>query len=467
MRMQAVSPTPDPVPSIPAEAGPIRETVPVQERPGISELHPATNARPLIRAGLIAILLVFGGLGTWAALAPLSGAVIGVGIVKVDLNRKTIQHLEGGIVKEIRVRDGDHVKAGDTLVVIADERVDATVDVLQGQLDAQMAKSARLAAERDGLEQVTFADALTGRADDPEVAQILRTESSFFDTRRRDLDDQIGLIKRQVGEVRDEITGLDMQLKAEETAAALLAQEIDANEQLERQHLVMRIHVLDLKQNMEAYNEKRGQHLSGIANSRQRISELELRIANTRDEYVQGAARELTDVNAQIFDLEERLRPSKDAQRRQQVVAPIGGTVVDVKVFTVGGVISPGEPIMDIVPDDNPLIVEAHISVDSINDIHLGSEADIRLTAFKRRSTPLVYGQVIYVSADRLINADTHEGYYLTRIRVTPQSLADAGGLALHPGMQAEVFIRTRERTALDYLLAPVTASMRRSFREP
>lgn len=455
----AAAPTPPPG----AQPRPDAQSAPSK----IRSLHPATNAQPLIRAGLATIVLVFGGFGIWAALAPLAGAVMGPGVVKVDLNRKTVQHLEGGIVKEILVRDGDHVQAGDTLIVIVDERVDATVDVLQGQLDAEMAKSARLAAERDGLEQIEFPESLTSRADDPEVGQLVRTESAFFETQRRALQEQVKLLRRQTGEANREVEGLNIQARAEENAAALLAEEIAANEALDRQQYVPKVHILGLKQGIEAYAARRGEHLADIAAAQQKITELELRIVNLRDEYVQTAAHELTGVNAQIFDLEERLRPSRDAQRRQRIVAPITGTVVDLKVFTVGGVIAPRDPLMDLVPDNNPLVVEAQISVDSINDVRVGQVADVRLTAYKRRSTPLVSGAVTYVSADRLANRDSGDFYYLAHIRLSDESLAEAGNMELYPGMPAEVFIKTDERTAFDYLLAPVTASLRRSFREP
>jgi len=429
-------------------------------------LHPAANVRSYILAGLLLIVVVFGGLGAWATIAPLSGAVIATGVVKVDTNRKTVQHLEGGIIKEIRVRDGDHVQAGQTLIVLQDERIGATLDLLQGQLDAELAKAARLQAERDGLDSIEFHEQLTGRTGDPEVEDILRSENVFFTAKRAALADQIALLNREIGQVRDQISGLTEQIHAEEAAVKYLEQEIAANEELEKQQYVHKIHILTLRRNVEEYKARRGEHIADIAFARQKITEIELKIIALKNAHVNDAADKLTTVKAAIYDIEERLRPALDATARQQVIAPITGEVVNLRVFTVGGVIGPRDPILDIVPDDNPLIIEAQVNVEDINDIRLYQEADVRLTAYKPRSTPLLQGKVTYISADRLIKEETGDPYYLAHVEIDVESLHAALGVELYPGMPAEVFIKTGARTALDYLLAPVTQTLRRSMRE-
>ena len=431
--------------------------------PGV---HEASNVRRTVVYGLVLVAIVFGGIGTWITFANLAGAVVATGTVKVDLNRKTIQHLEGGIVKEILVRDGDKVKAGQPLIVLGDVRISATVEVLEGQLYAEQAKAARLIAEREQADHIEFPAELAA-ATDPRAVEAMKTESTFFETKRRVLLDQIALLKDQAKEASSEIGSLSQRADAEVAAAALLQQEVEANEKIEAEHYVSKVHVLGLKRGIEDYKARRGEHLANMAQTRQRIIDLELRTVGLRDKYIQEAAAQLTEVEAKIYDLEERLRPSVDALERQHIVAPISGTVVDLKVFTIGGVIAPREPLMDIVPADNPMIIEAEIPLDSIDDIHVGQEADIRLSAYKRRSTPLVYGKLIYVSADRLADRSGEKQYYLARIEVTPESLAEAGNLHMSPGMPAEIFIRTGDRTALDYMLAPITASLRRSFREP
>ena len=435
----------------------------------VRPLHVATNVQRTVQAGVIVILVVFGFFGTWLAFAPLASAVIATGTVKIDSNRKTIQHFEGGIVKEIRVRDGDHVKAGETLIVVGDKRVDATVEVLQGQLDAEMAKEARLSAERDWQETVTFPDILLGRSHLPEVAQLMKSERSFFETQRKSLLTQLELLESQMTEAGVEIRSMRDRADAEDEASALLAEEIAANEQIERSNYVPKVHLLELKRGLQDYRARRGEHLANISQTQQKITDMKLRMNNLRDEYIQNAARQLTDSKSKIFDLEERLRPSEDALARQHIVAPISGTVVDLKVFTLGGVIAPREPLLDIVPDHNPLIVEAQIPLESIDNIHVGQEADIRLSAYTRRSTPLVYGRLIYVSADRLSERSStgDKFFYLARIEIDRKALADAGNLHMYPGMPAEIYIRTDTRTALDYLLTPITNSMRRALREP
>jgi epimerase transport system membrane fusion protein len=461
-------------PPVDAEAAPPRADAGQRGKPAPDSgppLHPAANVRNITLAGLFTVAVVFGGFGTWAAVAPLAGAVIGRGEVKVDLNRKTVQHFEGGIVSEILVRDGDRVTTGQTLIVVVDERVSASVDVLRGHLDAEIAKAARLEAQRDEREEFVFPEELLSRADEPAVAELLRTEGTFFRTKREAMLEEVKLLNEQIAEARTEIEGLQQQVSANRAAVALLKEEIEANESLERSQYVQRVHLLGLKRMHEEYQGRHGQGLAEIARARQRIAEMELRIVQLRDNYVQRAVEDLTGVfstgvYARIFDLRQRLRPSQDAQRRQRIVAPISGTVVDLRVFTVGGVIRSGEPLLDIVPDDNPLIVEARIRVDDIDSVREGQEADIRFSAFKRRATPLVSGIVSYVSADRLVDDVTGEFYYLTHVHADAQSLSEAGIESLHPGMPAEVFIRTGERTALQYLLAPITDTLRRSFRE-
>ena len=429
-------------------------------------LHAAADVKRFIHIGLLAILVAFGGIGTWAAIAPLSGAVIAIGVVKVDTNRKTIQHQEGGIVKEILVRDGDYVKAGQTLIVLQDERVGANLDLLQGQFNAELARAARLRTERDNLESIQFPEQLTSNTTSQEVANLLRSEEIFFNTRRETLETQISLLRQQISHAHEEIAGLNIQVEAEEAASRYLQLEIDANETLEKMQYVQKVHIFELKRGIEEYLSHKGEHLADIAQAQQRISDLELKIIDLKKAHINEAADKLIVSDATIKEIAERLRPARDATARQQVVAPIAGTVVNIRVFTVGGVLGPREPILDIVPEGSPLIIEARINVDDIDDLKLEQEADIRLTAYKRRSTPLILGHVIYIAADRLVDAVSQQAYYTAHIEVDLASLREARNLTLYPGMPAEVFIKTGTRTALDYLLAPITQTLRRTMRE-
>lgn len=431
-----------------------------------TQLHPAANIGRFAKYGLISIAMLFGGLFLWAAFAPLSGAIVASGFVKVDLNRKTVQHLEGGIVKEILVRDGDSVQAGQTLIIVQDERVSASVDLIEGQWLAELAKAARLQAQREGADTISYPDVLMQRATEEQVADVIRGETVYFDTKRRALDDQIRLLEQQIAQAREEIEARRERMASEAKAADYLREEVEANEQLVLQNNVAKVQLLNLRRQFEEYEARRGEQAADMAGTRQKITDLELRIVSLKNEYTEAAANELTDVRANIYDLEERLRPSLDAKQRQRVVAPIAGTVINLKVFTVGGVIGPREPILDIVPDDNVLVIEARLPVDGIDDVHMGQLADIRLSAYKMRTTPMISGQLTYIAADRLLDEKTGEPYYLAHIEVDRESMKVAPELELYPGMPAEVFIRTGSRTALDYLLAPIETTLRRSLRE-
>jgi HlyD family type I secretion membrane fusion protein len=280
------------------------------------------------------------------------------------------------------------------------------------------------------------------------------------------MEQETTLLKQQISQAQDEIAGLSEQVHAEEEAVKYLKEEIAANERLEKQHYVQKVRLLELARAVEEYESRRGEHLADIARARQKITDLNIRIIGLKNRLMQEAANELTRTKAAIYDIEERLRPSRDALARQNIVAPISGEVVNLQVFTVGGVIGPREPILDIVPDDNPLIIEAQVNVEDIDDLRLGQEADIRLSAYKARSTPLITGRVTYISADRLLDESTNLPYYQAHIEVDEEAMNVAPDLELYPGMPAEVFIKTGARTALDYILAPITQTLRRSMRE-
>jgi len=355
-------------------------------------MNPEADARWIIRAGLSIIAAGVLALGGWAALAPLSGAVIAPGFVKVDLNRKVVQHQEGGIVSAIRVRDGDRVKEGQELVLLDDVRIDAQLDQLRTQLDGERTKAARLEAERA---YATKPKCPKDIADQPRMAEIIERESSLFRARRESVETQIAVLRSQIKESSQEAAALSEQIAAEERALKLQKAELEANEKLLEQGYVQKTRILTLQRAVAEYEARFGEHRAELSKSRQRASELELRILTMKNQYAQTASDELKDTTTRIFDLEERIRPSQDAATRQKIVAPIAGEVVGLKVFTPGSVIGPRDVLMEIVPEQKRLIVEARIRPEDINYVHPGSEADIRLTAFKQRTTPLVYGSVI------------------------------------------------------------------------
>lgn len=435
---------------------------------GTPAIERGEDPRPVIRLGM---LVVLGGVvagGVWLAHAPLAAAVVAPALVKVDMNRKVVQHQEGGIVREIRVRDGDRVMAGQTLLVIEDVRVDASLDLLRQQTDAEHARNARLTSERSLTPQVAFPPDLVQRAAEPRVAEVLERERALFMARRQTLDSQVDLLRAQIRHAADEATAIEQQIAAERRAFRLMNEEVLANEDLLKKNYVQRTRVLSLARSAAEYEAQLGEHEAERSRARQKAKDLELKIVAARNSYVQAAADELKDSTNRLFELEERLRPSQDASRRQNVTAPVDGEVVDLRVTTVGAVIGPRDPILDVVPTSGRLIVEAHIKPEEVNDVRLKAEAAVRLTAFTSRLTPLVDGKVTYVSADRLTDRDNGAGYYTVHVEVQPESLRQAGtDIYLQAGMPAEVFIKVRERMALEYLIEPVTTYVRRAFREP
>lgn len=430
------------------------------------DLAHVDNPRPFGRAGLIGFGVLVLGLAGWSSLAPLGGAAIAPGVVKVDMNRKTVQHQEGGIVGEILVRDGARVKAGQTLVVLKDVRVDAGNELVQTQLDVELAKAARLAAEQAWAAKVAFPRELEARAGDARVAEVLKRETSLFRTRREAFNNQVALIRAQIRETEGEIRARHEQLQADATAIRLQREEQATNQTLLEQGYVSKTRLLGLQRGVAELESRRGENESELARARQKIADLELRAETLRSTFMQEAATEFRQTTAQIFDLRERLRPAQDAERRQRIVAPIDGEVVDLRFTSAGAVVGPRDPILDIVPENPDLIIEGRVRPEDISFVRQGAAADVRLTAFRQRITPTVGGTVTYVAADRVLDKATNTAYYTAHIRVTPEALRDAGGLRLQAGMPAEVFIQTTSRSALEYLLDPITGFLQRSMRE-
>ena len=424
------------------------------------------NPARIIRAGLIALALFIAFLLFWIWLAPLGGAAIAPGFVKVDMNRRTVQHQEGGIVGEILVRDGMKVKEGQILIILKDVRVDAGNDQVRTQLDAELAKQARLAAEQIWAREIAFPPELRGRSKDSRIAELLHRETNLFKARRGSYESQVALIRTQIRETEAEARVRNEQLQANATAIRLQREELEQNQRLESQGYVSKTRLLTLQRSVAELESRHSESESELARARQRIADLELRAETLRTTFMQEAANEYRQTTASVFDLRERLRPAKDAEERQRILAPISGEVVDLKFTSVGTVIGPRDPILDIVPEDADLIVEAHVRPEDISFVKEGADADVRLTSFRQRITPTVEGKLIYLSADRLVDKQTGAPYYIARIRIDPGSLRDAGNLRLQAGMSAEVFIKTTSRSVAQYFLDPLTGFLQRSMRQ-
>jgi len=427
----------------------------------------AESPRGLIRAGIGGILVLMLAVIVWAALAPVSGAVIAPGAVRVDMNRKTVQHQEGGIIGEILVRDGSRVKAGETLIVLKDMRVEAGIEMVQTQLDGEIAKAARLTAEQVWAENVSFPAELLKRAGDVRVEELLRRETTLFRARRESYDTQLKLLRAQTSDITAEIRAREQQIKADRAAVKFAREELVSNQGLLKEGFISKVRILTLERSLADVEARLGEHEAELSAARGRVSELQLRAESLRTSMMQEAATEMQKTTVQILDLRERLRPFQDAADRQRIAAPIPGQVVGLKFTTVGAVIGPRDPILDVVPDNIELIIEGRIRPEDINYVTVGAEADVRLTSFRQRITPTVTGSVIYVSADRMEDRVDRMVYYVVHVRVTPEALAKAGDLRLQAGMPAEVFIKTEARSALLYVLDPISGFLQRSLREP
>jgi HlyD family type I secretion membrane fusion protein len=407
------------------------------------------------------------GVGLWMGLAPLSGAIVAQGAVKAETNRVTVQHQEGGIVKEILVKNGDRVRAGQPLIVLDDVRVDAAFELLRNQLVAERARMARFIAEKNLSPRIIFPDVLTARVSDPNVRETLEVEQSLFVTRRGVLYSQVKLLRTQILQTADEESALAAQVEAETKALALQREELESNEDLLRHGFVQKTRVLTLQRAVADYEARLGEHQAERAKVRQSMTELELRIITLRNNYAQTAADSQRESSNRVFEIEERLRPSRDAAQRQTISAPSRGEVVNMLVTSPGAVVGPREPLLDILPENALLIIEGRIHPVDINHVRVGGSVEIQLTAFKQRTTPHVEGKVIYVSADRLTDPVTNMPYYEMHVEPVADSLKAGGDLKLQAGMPAELFVKTGERTALEYLIEPVAVFLRRAAREP
>jgi HlyD family type I secretion membrane fusion protein len=440
--------------------------LPLPQRP-LRHVPRGPPVRAPVLAGLLILLVFCLGFGGWATLAPLSSAAIAPGFVRVESNRKTVQHLEGGIIEELRMRDGDLVQAGQVLIRLDRTQAAARHDALLHKHESLRAAEARLVAERDGRDRIAF-DELQGRLGEPRVAKILAGQESIFETRRRSYHGQIDILRQRVEQLRSEIAGLRAQVSSEDRQLALIAEETADVDLLLGKGLERKSRLLALRRQAALLDGSRAQHIAEIARAQQAIGETELEMFSLDDRQAAEVAKELDEVQSQLAETEEELRAAEDVLRRREIRAPIAGTVMDLQFFTEGGVIEPGVPILEIVPESDRLIIEAQVSPLDIDTVEPGLPAQVRLTAFKQRRTPTLDGQVVHVSADRLSDeqAETATTFYKADVEIDPVALARLDGVSLYPGMPAEVLIQTGERTLADYLIAPVLDSLARAFRE-
>lgn len=423
--------------------------------------------RPFARVGVLVVLGVLAVFVGWGCIAPIDSAAVAPGYVALESNRKTVQHLEGGIIDAILVKDGDTVEEGQPLVRLNDTAAKARLEVLIAQWRVAKAAEARLIAERDEKDEVTFPPSVLAHKDDKDIAKVIDNQTRLFQTRVQSLRGQVNVLEQQVLQYQKQIAGLESQRVSAAEQLKLTEEEAESVEKLYKQGYAPKPRLLALKRSEADLRGKQGDLLSQEASAQESITETKLKIYNIKNEYLKQVADEQKDTEQQVAELEEQIRAARDVLNRTVITAPRSGKVTGLKVHTVGGVISPGAPIMDIVPQNDKLIIEAQVATHDIDVVHEGLPAKVMLSAYRRRFAPRIAAKVTYVSADRFINEHTGAPYYMADVEVSPEALAKLSGrVKLYPGMPADVYIVTGEHTFISYIFSPILESFRKSLKE-
>jgi len=425
------------------------------------------HARRLVGLGW---WIVFGALvpiAAWMALAPLSMAVVAPAVVRVELNRRPVQHLEGGIVRKVLVRDGQRVQAGEPVLILGDVGVDADRNRITYRVQIERVSLARYEAEQAFASSVGFpAELRTAARRDPRVAAAIAKETALFEARRDALRSELTLMRAQRDQVHRESDALRGQIAQAEHSLALQTKELDTNRDLVKSGYIAPIRIVQLEASVLDYTSKIEERRSELARAAQRGVELDLKMKSIQNDYVKAASDQLKATAARLSEIEQELRKSEDAASRQVVVAPASGEIIDLKFTSPGAVIRPGEPIAEIVPGDDNLVIEAHIRPEEISHVFIDQPARIRFTAFRYRSTTMVAGKVTYISGDRLIERASQMPYYSVTIIPDRESLKTvAGDYKIQAGMPAEVYLEGAPQTPLEYLADPITSTIRKAGR--
>lgn len=424
----------------------------------------AVSDRKIRRLGFGIVLMIFGVFGTWAAVAPLDGAAYAPGVVTVQAYRKTVQHLEGGIVKEVFAHDGDIVKQDDPLIILDDAQLRSEYEMTRSQLIAARATEARLKAERDNLPVIGF-DVMTD-SDSQRGAEARQGETQVFNARRGSRLGQISVLKERIGQLNQQIKGLEAMIGVKGQLDKSYSGEIVELTDMLSQGFVDKQRLLEQQRKLEMVKSELADHRSTITRTRLQINETQLQILQVDKDFNADVAKQLADVQTKIYDLQEKASALEDRLSHIIIRAPESGMVIGMTVHTIGGVVRSATPLLDIVPSVSELVIEAQVAPVDIDRIAIGKRADIRFGAFNSATTPVIQGEVISVSADRLVNEKTGTPYYLARVRVTEAGVRALGDRKLLPGMPADVLIITGQRTLLQYLMQPARNAISQSMIE-
>jgi epimerase transport system membrane fusion protein len=434
-----------------------------------NDLARFADDRPIRNLGYLIVILVFVFLGGWSFLAPLGSAALAPGSVTVEMYRKTVQHLEGGIVKAIHVRDGDTISKGQVLIELEDTSSRAQLETLRGQLYSALAREARLIAERDGKSTVTYpGDLINAGSTDPRAQEDIRVQNQSFSVRKRSRAGEIGILKEQRQQLQAKIEGIKAQRTSRSNLSDSLNKELLDFRAMLKEGYVEKQKVSELERRLAQSEGDRGDFIANISSAQTQISEIELKILQIDKDFQREVIEELSKVQSDLSELHEKTQWLDDTVTRTVINAPESGMVLGLTVHTLGAVIPPGGRLLDIVPQQEKLIIEAQVSPNDIDKVHSGQSCEIRFSAFKAAKTPKVSGRLTTLSADRLTDEQNKAGYYLARVEVDKDGLEELRqrGLILLPGMPAEVLINTGDRTFFQYLIQPLSNIFARSLIE-
>lgn len=428
--------------------------------------HHFTSDRSVRNLGLGVVLITFGFFGAWAAFAPLDSSAVASGVVVVKSHKKTIQHMDGGIIAKILVKDGDEVSEGQTLLLLDDTQLKAQLEIARSQNIAYAAAVARLESERDQLKQVRFPDWLA-TSDDPRAITARETESNIFVSHKNNYEGKVALINQRINQISSKINGLQDQVASKKRLMASFDEEIKELNELIKDGFADKLRLREIERSHALQGGEIASLSAEIATNQMMISEARIEILQTQKEFQERVAEKLSETQAQLNSAVEQVTANSDKLKRVAIKSPVNGIVQGLNLHTEGGVVTTGTPILDIVPHDAELVVDAKVNPLDIDRVTAGLTAEVRFTAFKMATTPKMTGKVVRVSADRFVeNNDESKAYYLARVELTPESRKDLGKLQLVPGMVADVLINTGERTLVQYLAKPFTDALRRAFTE-
>jgi HlyD family secretion protein len=440
------------------------------ERIGLFRSLDQPGSRRSIRqhliAGLVIVTLLTCGLGGWAATAQISGALIAPGSIVVDSNVKKVQHPTGGVVGELRARDGDRVRGGDILVRLDDTVPKASLAIVTKGLNGLLARRARLLAEQEGLERITFPPELMEAFGDPEVQALIGNEIKLFQVRSSSRVGQKAQLRERIAQLREEIGGLEAQENAKSREIELIQKELVGVRDLYNKNLIQISRLTALERDAARLDGDRAQFIAQKAQAKGKISEIELQIIQIDKDLSSEVSKEMREINDKIGEFVERKVTAEDQLRRIDIRAPQDGMVLQSTVHTVGGVITAGDTVMLIVPESDNLSVEAKVNPQDIDQLRIGQKTLLRLSAFNQRTTPELNGTVSRISPDTTTDQRTGQSFYTIRVSLPAEEVARLGEVKLIPGMPVEAFVQTGERTMISYLAKPLSDQLMRAFRE-